>query len=100
MVTVKVAGVLATPTPTSPKAKLLGVTWIAAGNAPVPLKATVAGAENEPELTVRMPVAAPDAVGAKLTPTVQLDAALRLPWQVNGVTVKPEVAVKVSVLAA
>jgi len=82
LVTVIGVGVLTVPTPIVANTIEPGVTSIPAPAAPVPLSDTVAGVAIAVELNVRIPVVAPIAVGAKITPTAQLAPAARLPPQV------------------
>jgi hypothetical protein len=66
----------------------------------VPLNATLAGAVTVAEVTVKMPVAAPMAVGVKITPTVQLAPPARLLGQLFCVKLNGAATVSVSELAA
>jgi hypothetical protein len=71
-----------------------------APTAPVPLKVTVAAVAIEAVLTVNVPAAAPVAIGANDTPTVQLAPAARAPAHVYCVQLKPWLTAIVSVGAA
>jgi hypothetical protein len=98
LLTVTVVWLLVAPTPVAAKLIAGGITWIAAGTAPVPVSVTVAAFTTETELTVNVPVTGPVAVGAKTIPTVQVDPAARLPAQVFAVRLNWEVAASVNAL--
>ena len=100
LVTVTVVGELARPTPVVAKLMAAGATWMAAASAPVPLKATVATLTTVAEVTVKEPVCAPVEVGAKTTPTVQLEPAASEVVQVFCVREKPAVTESASWVAA
>jgi hypothetical protein len=87
-----VVGELLCPTPVAEKLIEPGDTWMPAGAAPVPLSVTLAAVAIDAELTDSVPLAAPLAVGAKDTPTVQLAPAANGPTQVYCVQLKPWLA--------
>jgi len=89
LVTVKVAGLLANPTPVVGKAKDAGLTWMAAAAAPVPLNPTLAALTMDGEETLSVPGMVPLLVGVKTTATLQLVAAASANGQVSWVNENP-----------
>src|ERR1035441_1226149 len=87
LVTVTVCAALDWPRTTFPKLKLDGLTLSTGGCNPVPESATVCGCARVISLTVRVPVCAPVAMGAKTTVIVQLapgpSVAVHLSLSVN-----------------
>jgi hypothetical protein len=76
------------PTVTLPKLKLDGLSESCPGEVPVPDKAIVRLDTAALEVSTRLPLALPLAVGAKFTPKVKLWPALRVSGRLNPLTVK------------
>jgi len=89
LVTVTVWLALVAPTATVPKFRVPGAT--VTGELPVPVRLTFWGLFEAPSVNVNVPVAAPVAVGVKVTPTVQLAPAAILVPQVLLAIAKPAV---------
>jgi hypothetical protein len=100
LVMVIVAGLLVWPTPVVGKSIAGGVTAIPAATAPVPLRGTVAEVAIEGEAALKAPVAGPETVGEKTTPTVQVEPAVREEAQVFCTIENPGVTESASWLAA
>jgi hypothetical protein len=96
--TVKVFAALIVPCVTLPNAREVGVMVI--GETPVPLKAAVTGLPVPVKATVRLPVWAAAAVGAKVAVMVQVEEAATEVPQVPPVTAKGAAVVIVRATAA
>jgi hypothetical protein len=78
------------PTVTLPKLRVEGLRESCPGEVPVPDKAMVKLATEALEVSTRLPLALPLAVGAKFTPKVKLWPGLRVKGRLSPLTLKAE----------